>query len=227
MNYNLFNYNYGVKKMKRVISAFLGIILIAIVVYLAIKSGSDNRYIVPFGLASALVAPIGISALGYSIKKDDITLKKLAMVPEIDELIMKAKSEEEKIEKLKRDKEQLLLYIKNETRKSAKAERKKVLEEDVRRILKEYKKVNEELESLGKKPDIELESEEMRELYKLISVVRTKNDGEVTLSFGGMNYVIHSLYDLYNLPAIILIDQTDRILNQFFKILVKIITRGK
>ena len=87
--------------------------------------------------------------------------------------------------------------------------------------------MNEELESLGKKPDIELESEEMRELYKLISVVRTKNDGEVTLTFGGMNYVIHSLYDLYNLPAIILIDQTDRILNQFFKILVKIITRGK
>ena len=60
--------------MKRVISAILGIRLIGVVVFLGIKSGSDSIFVIPFGIASALIAPIGISALGYSVKKEDLTL---------------------------------------------------------------------------------------------------------------------------------------------------------
>lgn len=94
--------------MKRFISAILGVLLILIVVYFGIKSGNNNKYIVPFGIASALIAPIGISALGYSFKKEDSTLQQLALVPEIDNLIEKAKTETEKIEQLKIEKEKIL-----------------------------------------------------------------------------------------------------------------------
>lgn len=49
--------------MKRVISAILGVILIGIVIFLGIKTEDGNIYIILFGLSSALVAPVGISAL--------------------------------------------------------------------------------------------------------------------------------------------------------------------
>ena len=111
--------------MKRVISAILGVILIGIVIFLGIKTEDGNIYIILFGLSSALVAPVGISALGYSIRKEDKTLKKLAMVPEIDNLIERAETEQEKIKRLKREKNELLNYIRNDTKRIALVERKK------------------------------------------------------------------------------------------------------
>ena len=82
--------------MKRIISAIIGIFLIGVVIYLGLKSGDDNKYIVPFGLTSALIAPMGLSALGYSIKRKDDTLQKLAKISQIDALIEQAETEEEK-----------------------------------------------------------------------------------------------------------------------------------
>ena len=126
--------------MKRVISAILGVILIGIVIFLGIKTEDGNIYIILFGLSSALVAPVGISALGYSIRKEDKTLKKLAMVPEIDNLIERAETEQEKIKRLKREKNELLNYIRNDTKRIALVERKKILESDIRRLWEEYEK---------------------------------------------------------------------------------------
>ena len=42
--------------------------------------------------------------------KEDPTLKKLALVPEIEDLIEKAETESQKIERLKREKQELLNY---------------------------------------------------------------------------------------------------------------------
>ena len=135
--------------MKRVISAILGVILIGIVIFLGIKTEDGNIYIILFGLSSALVAPVGISALGYSIRKEDKTLKKLAMVPEIDNLIERAETEQEKIKRLKREKNELLNYIRNDTKRIALVERKKILESDIRRLWEEYEKVNSELAEIS------------------------------------------------------------------------------
>ena len=46
--------------MKRIISAIVGFILIGVVIYLGIKSSDDNIYIMLFGVASALIAPMGL-----------------------------------------------------------------------------------------------------------------------------------------------------------------------
>lgn len=155
--------------MKRVISAIIGCILIGIVIWFGIKSGSNNGYIVPFGLASAIIAPIGLSAFGYTIKRKDETLKKLAMIPEIDELIEKAETETEKIERLKKEKDLLLCYIEYESNRLAKMERKKALEEDAERILREYKNIVDEINDMGgNRIDIEEMSEELKELQMRI-----------------------------------------------------------
>lgn len=194
--------------MKRVISAILGIILIGIVIFLGIMSGKDNRFVIPFGLTSALVAPLGISALGYSIRKEDPTLKKIALVPEIDSLIERAETESEKIKRLKREKEELLNYIKNDTKRIALVERKKIIEADMQRTVNEYMKVNAELAEIdGEKPDMQEISSEIRKFYK--------DNSKAKLTIFGEDYEIESIYDFYNLPAAIIVNATNKLIITF------------
>ena len=161
---------------KKIIFALLGIIFLGIVVFLGVKSINNNFYIVPFGIASAIVAPMGLSALGYSFKTEDPTLKKLALIPEIDSLIEKAETEAEKIECLKIEKKQLLEYIKHEVDRAEKIERKKVIEGEILRILNEYRKVLEDIKEL---PDVDENTKkscsEVEELYELLKEHEIKN----------------------------------------------------
>lgn len=200
--------------MKRIISAIIGIFLIGIVIYLGMKSGDDNKYIVPFGLTSALIAPIGLSSLGYSIKRKDDTLQKLAKISQIDELIEQAETEEVKIKRLKKEKDVLLDYIKNETKIISKIERKKILEADAKRILDEYKAVVEELNTMSNmKIDLENVSEEIQELYNIHSENTNKsrnNEQGFDLTILGLIYQVHGLLDIYRLPAEILVDLIEK-----------------
>ena len=210
--------------MKRIISAILGTVLIIIVIYLGIMSGSNNAYIVPFGLGSALIAPIGVSALGYSIKKEDMTIKKLAQIPEIKDLISQAEAESKKIDKLKKSKDLLISYIIYETRKSAIMERKKFLEEDAKRIVGEYEKAIEELNEIEHKRlgDLSDNKEENEEIAKLYQILRARNDAdELQLSFLGKNYRIRCFRDFYNLPAQILVDLLFQVFSQIYKFITK------
>lgn len=206
--------------MKRIISAIIGIFLIGVVIYLGLKSGDDNKYIVPFGLTSALIAPMGLSALGYSIKRKDDTLQKLAKISQIDELIEQAETEEENIERLKKEKDVLLDYIKNETKRISRIERKKILEADAKKILNEYKEVVEELNAMSNMEiDLENVSEEIQELYNIQGKV--SNEGQVVeqernLVILGLNYTAQGLLDIYRLPVEILVDQIDKFMKFVF-----------
>ena len=183
--------------MKRILSAIIGFIFVGIVIFLGVNSGIDSRFIIPYGLASALIAPLGISALGYSIRKEDPTLKRLALIPEIDNLIEKAETESQKIKRLKREKEELLAYIKTDTKRIALLERKKLLELDIQRSYEEYVKVNTELIALvGEELDIQEMSSEIRDVI-------TKNS-ETSLTIFGERYVVENIFDFYNLPAIVI-----------------------
>lgn len=199
--------------MKRIISAIIGVFLIGIVIILGIRSDDDNRYIVPFGLTSALIAPMGLSALGYSIKRKDETLQKLAQVSQIDELIEQAETEAEKIKRLNKEKDALLDYIKNETKRISKIERKKILEADAKRILDEYKLVVGELSAM---PNCEVNldnvSEEIKELYNIQSKITNSQHNEDQSRILGileLNYMIHILLDIYRLPVDILVNLID------------------
>lgn len=136
------------RDMKRKIFLFLfGFILIIIVVFLGIKSASNSTFVVPFGLACALIAPVGISCITsvFNIGSND-TLKKLLKIPEIDKLIQKAETQEEKIKLLEEERRQLSNIVKYETLKYAALERRKYLEIEAENILKEYEKVENEIQ---------------------------------------------------------------------------------
>lgn len=215
--------------MKRLISAGVGILLIGVVIYLGIQSGVNNIYIAPFGIVSALVAPLGLSALGYSIKKEDETLKKLAMIPKIDELIEQAETETEKIERLKREKEVLLSYIENETKRIAKIERKKILETDAKRILEEYEQIIDELNIMSNNiPDMQNVSEEIQQLYNIHNQMEITGQFDATkgvvVSILGIKYRVAGIFDIYRLPAEILVDQINRMTINLLESIYEIIS---
>lgn len=154
--------------MKRIILFIFGVILIIIVIFLGIKSASNSTFVVPFGLACALVAPIGISCITsfFNIGKND-TLKKLLKVPEIDKLIQKAETQEEKIRLLEEERKQLSNIVKYETLKYAALERRKYLVIEAENVLKEYEKVEDEIHRLNLETKEERVSNQViDELYK-------------------------------------------------------------
>lgn len=214
--------------MKRIISAIIGIFLIGVEIYFGIESGDDSKYIVPFGLTSALIAPMGLSALGYSVKRKDDTLQKLAKIPQIDELIEQAETEEEKIKRLKKEKDVLLDYIKNETKRISKIERKKILESDAKRILDEYNEVVEEINSMSNMEiDLENISEEIQELYNIHSENRNedfRNEHGFNLKILGFNYTVQGLLDIYRLPAEVLVDQIDKFMQVLLEIILNLVS---
>lgn len=51
---------------RKIISALIAIVLISGTVYLGIQSGKDNRFVICFGLASAIVGPVGLNLFTYA-----------------------------------------------------------------------------------------------------------------------------------------------------------------
>lgn len=153
---------------KRIILLLIGVVLVIIVVFLGIKSANNNIFVVPFGLACALVAPVGISCItGVFNVGNNETLKKLLKVPQIDELIQKAETQEEKIKLLEEERRQLSNIVKYETLKYAALERKKHLEVEAENILKEYEKVEKEICELNlQKKEERLSNQVIDELYR-------------------------------------------------------------
>jgi hypothetical protein len=73
--------------LKRLAALFLAIALIGGVVYLGILSGKNAMLVPWFGIAAALVAPVGLSLLTYVFSASDAELvRELSKVPKIEEL---------------------------------------------------------------------------------------------------------------------------------------------
>lgn len=157
---------------KRIVLLLIGVVLVTIVVYLGIKSASNNIFVVPFGLACALIAPVGISCItGVFNVGNNETLKKLLKVPQIDELIQKAETQEEKIKLLEEERRQLSNIVKYETLKYAALERKKHLEVEAENILKEYEKIEKEILELNiQEKEERLSNQVIDELYRKLEV---------------------------------------------------------
>jgi hypothetical protein len=82
---------------RKIISALIATGLITGTVYLGIQSGKDNRFVIWFGLSSAIAAPVGIGLFSYAISSSDREIiQQLAKVPEIERLIQQAKTQEDK-----------------------------------------------------------------------------------------------------------------------------------
>ena len=167
----------------RIAGVFLGLALVALVVWLYFLSAKDSSYLAVFGLASALAAPLGISAIGYAVVGYRASvISELAKVPEIGRLIEQAKTQQERVRLLEMERAKLEEIIKLESRRQAIKDRTQSLESDAVRIFEELKSLDAELDILGEKIG---ESPVSDEIQKLRERGEGRDRGDVYFTIGG------------------------------------------
>jgi len=106
--------------IKKLIAVLFAISLLAGTIYLGIRSGEDSKFVVWFGIASAIAAPVGLASLGYAIGSSDGELiQRLAKVPEIEKLVEQAKTQEDKLRVLEAERARLAEIVRFESRRQS------------------------------------------------------------------------------------------------------------
>lgn len=178
---------------KRILSFLTGILLIILVVFLGYKARNQS-YIVPFGLASAILAPLGITAIGYAITaksrhKSRQTLELLAKVPELKRLTSEASTQEEKLRSLEQQQSRVIEIIKFEARKQALLTRREALRPYAVHLLHELKSIDSEISAL----EIDIESRIERdteferlivEIERFLALLGNQENNDTPVSFG-------------------------------------------
>lgn len=174
--------------LRKAFSLILGIFLIGATILLGIHSGKDSRFVVWFGLASAIAAPLGLAQLASIFNRwDSEIITRLAKVPEIEKLMNEARTQEEKIQLLEEERLRLADIVRFESRRQAILDCIDSLERDATRILDELAFLDREVvifdENVGKSPA----SSEIRQLRER---VKARNDGDVIIRLGARSYRI-------------------------------------
>jgi hypothetical protein len=174
--------------LRKAFSLIMGIFLIGATIHLGIQSGKDSRFVVWFGLASAIAAPLGLAQLASIFNRwDSEIITRLAKVPEIEKLMNEARTQEEKIQLLEEERLRLADIVRFESRRQAILDRIDSLERDATRILDELAFLDREVvlfdENVGKSPA----SSEIRQLRER---VKARNDGDVIIRLGARIYRI-------------------------------------
>jgi three-Cys-motif partner protein len=174
--------------INRLSAMLVAIGLLAGVIYLGILSGQDSKFVVWFGIASAIAAPIGLSLLAYALRNSDGDLvQSLAKVPEIRRMIDDAKTQEEKIRLLEAERARLSEIIRLESRRQAVSDRIETLSQDAIRIVQEFESLERESHDLDDEIGHSAVSEEIRRLRER---VRARERGDVVLTLGSRTYRI-------------------------------------
>lgn len=174
--------------LRKAFSLIMGIFLIGATILLGIQSGKDSRFVVWFGLASAIAAPLGLAQLASIFNRwDSEIITRLTKVPEIEKLMHEARTQEEKIQLLEEERLRLADIVRFESRRQAILDRIDSLERDATRILDELAFLDREVvifdENVGKSPA----SSEIRQLRER---VKARNDGDVIIRLGARSYRI-------------------------------------
>jgi hypothetical protein len=174
--------------LKRFIATLVAMGHLTGVIYLGILSGQDSKFVVWFGIASAIAAPIGLSLLAYALRRsDDGLIQRLAKVPEIGQMIENAKTQEEKIRLLERERSRLAELIRLESRRQVVSDRIETLRQDAIRMIQEFEGLERESHDLGNEIGDSAVSEEMQRLRERL---RARERGDVVLTLGGRTYRI-------------------------------------
>jgi hypothetical protein len=176
------------KVLFRIVSAFLALGLLAGVVHLGILSGTNTKFVVWFGIASAIAAPIGLSLLTFAFARSDADLiQRLAKVPEIERLVTEAKTQEDKLRVLEAEQARLAEVIRFESRRQTVRDRVGSLEHDAVRILGELENLDAEALTLEEAIGRSVASDE---IARLRDRVRSRERGDIMLRFGTRLYRI-------------------------------------
>lgn len=186
--------------IKRIIYIIIGVVIISVVIvsgYLSADSSFTSTLI--FGLLCTFIAPSGINWIKSGIRKDKIILEKLSKVPDISRLIAEAESHETKIENLKKFENQIQNIIRYEVTKKTALDKQKYLESEAKKIITEWKEIDNQLIELeGNIDKIKErldESEYIKELYIRLSANR---DGKEVIKLFGQYFSI-DINELYGM----------------------------
>ncbi len=147
------------------------------VIYLGIKTTEDTSLVVWFGLASAIIAPIGLAMIGYGFRTDELKLfQELSKVPEIGNLIEKAKTQEEQIALLEQERKRLSQIIQVEARRQTLLSTKENLENDIDKVVKAYNATTEELKLIDHQIE---ESPAVKEMKKIQNRINERSRGKI------------------------------------------------
>lgn len=146
--------------IKRIILVVLAAALLGCVIWLGVRASGNPRYVIWFGLAAAILAPLAFVLIGQALKpKDRELLAQLSKVPEIRELMEKAESEEGRIRILELERQKLDETIRVEARRQTVFESHSRLEKELEDKIKQYDASVLELKVL----DEEIEDSPVRE----------------------------------------------------------------
>jgi hypothetical protein len=174
--------------LKTVALLVIGLGLIALVVFLGLRVGDSPFYVVAFGIASALAAPIGLSIIGYAFsRRDRQILDRLSQVPEIDQLIEEANTQAEKIRLLQEDRACLLETVQNEARRESLLQQRERLERDGVQLLRDLEIVEHELAVLQQATQA---SPAATEISRLHNRLRARRRGDIVIRLGSRDFVI-------------------------------------
>lgn len=151
--------------MKRVVAFTAGVLSVAIVIRLGFLSVQDPGYVLWFGLAAALVAPIGLGLLSYALfGTDKVPAERLSKVPEIAELIERADTEEERLRLLEIEKQRLEEFVRYEAERMTLESRKASWEDSAQRVLSDLNDIEVELDRIAAAPSSNIVSKQVRQL---------------------------------------------------------------
>lgn len=172
--------------VKKIAVLTMGLALLALVVWLGFRASEDNTYILFFGLASAILAPLGITVISYAFSgRERETLQRLEKVPEIAKLIEQAKTQEEKIRVLEQQRDQLTQIIQLESRRQALLATKESLEARGVDILEQLDAVEAELPILEASITSSPASEHIQRLHERLQARRR---GDLVIRIGSRYY---------------------------------------
>lgn len=176
------------KNMKKIIFILVGIALIGVDIWLYFKAEKDQGiFLLLFGIGSAIAVPIGVELITYVFdEKQREVFKKLTKVPEIEELIERAETQEQKVEILKDEYAKLEAIIQSESERLSLITRKEQIEKNAKSLLEELNVIESELQAFeGTVKGVSVE-----EVNKLRERIQANERGDVVFRLGGSQFVI-------------------------------------
>lgn len=210
----------SVEMIKRILLVGAGIGLLVVVALIGYRAVQNSSLVVWFGLASALLAPAGFALIGYGFKSsNDELLRKLSKIPELQDLIEKAQSQEEKIKVLEEERDHLEQVIRFEAQRQSLVERREVLEREALRVLEELDATDTNIKVLL---DEESASSNREIIETLREKVRVAQSGDIVLAFGSKHFAVNT-NKLMLAPGGEVLVVYFRILREVLKIVQKIL----
>jgi len=188
--------------LKRVLYVVVGLSLVAVVVLLGLRSADNPRFVLWFGLASAVLAPTAFFLFSIAWRSPDERLySDLSRVPEIEKLIGEAKSQEERIALLEEQRARLNEIIQLEARRQTLVATREALEKDMDGLVAEYRAAGDELATIQAEVH---DSPVLAEIERMQERIKLRKRGRVAVIKFGKRELVFAESELGHAPIDVL-----------------------